>query len=136
METETLLTTPPARATRPGADGHPTDDWRAWVTRVLSGDRRPDDYLPVPDEVRRVVDIDMAYAQQRLGAEPANSTYIRQLHWCLLSFHHGGQNIGIVRDDRGIIVVAVGLDQVAAICHTMPYELTKAVAFDAPDIWI
>ena len=31
-------------------------------------------------------------------------------------------------------LVAVGLDQIRVLCHTMPYELTQSVAFDVPDV--
>jgi hypothetical protein len=140
MASEAMLTTETSPATARPAYRPPVgtgDDWQQRAKRVLSGDRKPEDYLPVPDEVREAVERDMGYFRERLGgAEPVPKVAADQLEIYLLAYHHGGQNIGYVGDDRGIVVVAVGLEQIAYVCQVMPYSLTEHMAFAAPEpIW-
>jgi hypothetical protein len=105
--------------------------------RILSGDIRPEDYLPVTPEVRAAVDRDLEFARRRLRGEPDPEVAARQLRQRLLSVHHGGENVAYLADDLGVVVLAIGLRQVAAVLAGIPYENRKklVVAFPDADTW-
>jgi hypothetical protein len=101
--------------------------------RILAGDIRPDDYLPVTPEVRRRVDLFMDLARGRANGQTiAPQEEPRQVKEELLSFHHGGENIAYIEDERGVVELGVGLEQGAALLDAFPYELRKDVGFGAP----
>ncbi len=116
----------------------------ARARRILGGDVRPDDYLPVTPEVQAGVDLDLAFLAEHVrkqfeagripeafGVHPA--TAVRQRNDRLLSFHHGGQNVACLEDENGVIVLAVGLEQGRAILDAFPYEVRKDVGFGSPE---
>jgi len=111
--------------------------------RILAGDIRPEDYLPVTPEVQARVDRDMAFIIDHIrkaaeagripaAYDPDPSTPIRQRNDWLLSYYHGGQNIAYIENDTGVIVLAVGLDQTGALLDAIPYVLRKDVGFGTP----
>ena len=125
-------------------------DWE----RILRGDVRPEDYLPVTPEVESRVARDFAFATEHVrkrveaGRLPAGSAFepnarfdgvgltaaARQRNQWLLSLHHGGQNIAYIEDENGVIVLAVGLEEGGALIDAFPYELRKGVGFGAPPL--
>jgi hypothetical protein len=135
-------------------------DFLERARRILSGDVRPDDYLPVTPEVEARVARDFAFAAEHVrkrheaGRIPApfaidpNARFdefslsvgaIQRNQW-LLSLYYGGQNIACIEDERGVIVLAVGLEQSAAVINAFPYEQRKDVGLYTPDppdgIWM
>jgi hypothetical protein len=109
------------------------------ASRILSGDVRPDDYLPGTPEVEARVQRDLAFATDHIRkiraaavVEIDPSVPIRQRNDWLLSLYYGGQNIAYIENDSGVIVLAVGLEQGAALLDAFPYELRKDVGFGAP----
>ena len=131
----TAVTDPPAPPPEP--------DFLARARRILGGDIRPDDYLATTPEVEAGVQIDMAFGMDHVrkqfeaGRIPAvfeadACVAIRQRNERLLSEYYGGQNIAYIEDDRGVVVLAVGLEQGKALLDTFPYELRKDVGFGAP----
>jgi hypothetical protein len=138
-DTETLTPRPDTPAPAPG--GEPAFLVRA--RRILSGDIRPEDYLPVTPAVEAGVKLDLAVAAEHIrkqfvaGRIPAvfevsPETATRQRNQRLLSAYFGGQNIACVEDEKGVIVLAVGLDQTGALLDAIPYELRKDVFLDTP----
>jgi hypothetical protein len=107
----------------------------ARARRILEGDVRPEDYLPVTPEVRHRVNLFMDWARARAGDQPPPDPEVeeRQLRLELLSFHHGGVNLAYIEDERGVIVLGVGLEQSAEICRE--FALKHRIAFGAPDHW-
>jgi hypothetical protein len=102
--------------------------------RILAGDVRPEDYLPVTPEVRRRVDLFMDWARARgNGQALAPEVEPRQLKEELLSFHHGGENVAYIEDEKGIVVLGVGLDQSSALIEAFPHELNRPIWFGAPE---
>jgi hypothetical protein len=133
---------PPTAANGTPAAAEPA--FLARARRVLAGDIRPEDYLPVTPEVRDRVERDLAYIREHVrraaeagripaAFEPAESTAVRQRNDWLLSFHHGGQNVACIENDTGVIVLAVGLEQGRAIIDAFPYEQRKDVALATPE---
>lgn len=118
--TDPTLAAPP---TAPAAES-------AWARaeRILSGDVRPGDYLPVTAEVRRLTDREMDYGRARLkahlgpDAEPTDGAVRRQLHQNLLRVHCAGQHVAYLEDDVGIVVVLTGLEETGEIIRKMPPE--------------
>lgn len=104
-----------------------------YVARILGGDRREEDYLPIPDEVRRGVERDMEFARARApGMEFVPEVEARQFRQRLLAFHHDFENIAYVEDGRGIVVVAVGLEEVGQLTDHFPNQYEAGVVFDLP----
>lgn len=142
-------------AGRPAAD-EPTQrrepEFLARARRILGGDIRPDDYLPVTPEVESPVARDFAFAADHVrkrveaGRAPAGSTFdpsarfdgvgltlaARQRNDYLLSVHYAEQYLAYVEDEQGVIVLAVGPEQTGALIDAFPYELRKDVGFGAP----
>jgi hypothetical protein len=115
-------------------------DFLARARRILNDAIRPEDYLSVTAEVRRRVERDLEYARVRGNGVPlAAEVEARQIRQELLSFHHGGQNIAYIEDPRGIIVLAVGLEQSSVLIESFPDQVSGRVYFGAPepdDVWI
>lgn len=125
-------------------------DFLARARRILGGDVRPDDYLPVTPEVEARVERDFAFAADHIkkahaaGRIPAvfdvdattpefDVPYsIRQRNEWLLSLYYGGQNIAYIENQKGVIVLAVGLEQGGALLDAFPYEQRKDVGFGSP----
>jgi hypothetical protein len=121
--------------------------------RILAGDIRPDDYLPVTPEVEARVARDLAFAadhvQKRRDAKGISTAFeidprarfdefslsvgaIQRNQW-LLSLYYGGQNIACIENEQGVIVLAVGLEQSAAVINAFPYEQRRDVGLCTPD---
>jgi hypothetical protein len=125
-------------STEIGANGTHAEEpaYMARARRILTGDIRPDDYLPVTPEVRAGVDRAMAYYRERgKGQEPAPSVEPRQLLDELLSFHHGGEAIVFTRSDAGVIVLAVGDEQIKTVLDEFRPRHASHLIFDAPPPW-
>lgn len=132
MSTGTTGTEPVAprsKTGRPSREPH-----LEYVARVLGGGARDEDYLPVPDEVRRGVALDMEVARARApGMEFVPEVEARQLRQRLLAFHHDFQNIAYLEDDRGIIVLAVGGEEVGQLIDHFPNRYEAGVRFTIPE---
>jgi hypothetical protein len=141
-DTDTLpsepTTTPHESLTSPRNGSEPA--FLARARRILGGDIQPEDYLAVTPEVRRRVDLFLQAAHARgNGQAIAPEVEPRQLQEEVLSFHHGGQNIVYFADDRGVIVLAVGLEQSSLLIETFPDRINGRVCFGAPmtdELWI
>lgn len=89
--------------------------------RILRDGVRPDDCLPVTDEVRRIVDVHEQYFTERLGGTPPATSYMHHI-WVdqTLAAHLPGQHVVFVDDEQGVAVLAVGLEAMSELLHTMP----------------
>jgi hypothetical protein len=134
---------------RPG----PEPEFLARARRLLSGDIRPDDYLPVTPEVESRVARDFAFAADHVrkrvaaGRLPAGSAFdpaarfdgvgltltARQRNDYLLSVRYAEQNVAYIVNEQGVIVLGVGLEEGGALIDAFPYELRKGVGFGAPE---
>jgi hypothetical protein len=145
--------TPAEAATAPGDAPEPRPELRPGFLdrahRILSGDVRPEDYLPVTPEVEAYVARDLAFLgahvnkQAAVGRIPAAveidpagrfdgqglTLFARQRNQWLLSVYHGGQNVAYLENEAGVIVLGVGLEEGGALIRTFPYELRKDVGF-------
>lgn len=121
-DTSTALTRPESRS-----------DFLDRARRILGGDVRPDDYLPVTPEARAVADFELNYYRTQMKLDVGPEEAARQLRGWVLSFHHGGENIDFIEDDTGIIVLAVGLDQIGALVRGLPDELLNGLCTTCPE---
>jgi hypothetical protein len=117
----------------PAPRGKPLPDFLARAMRILRGDIRPEDYLQVTPEVQRATDFEMAHVRSHLKLEPPPEAIAHQLKGWLLSFHHGGQNIIYIENEKGVVVLAVGSDQVRALFRGVPHELQVGLNSDVPE---
>jgi|GEM_PF-4308223 hypothetical protein len=102
----------------PPAAPHPTDTpapaepaYLARARRILAGDVRTEDYLPVPDSVR-------AEVKQYLATLPFEATEAgeRELLFDWVFQHHHARDVVLARTtERGVLVLAVGLDQIGPV---------------------
>lgn len=121
------------------ADPQPEPAFITRARRILTGDIRPDDYLEVTPEVRRRVKLSMDYAIARLnGQQPAPEVEPRQIRQETLSFHHGGDSVAYIEDERGIIILGVGPEQPTTLLEKIPSLVSGRVNFGVPvgdEIW-
>jgi hypothetical protein len=159
-EHETLTDLPAAADAPEEVRPEARPDFLERARRILGGDIRPEDYLSVTPEVQARVARDLAFCADHLkkaqaaGRAPADVAFdpngrfdgvgltlaARQRNQWLLSLHYGGQNIACIEDETGVIVLAVGLEQSAAVINAFPYEQRKDVGLCTPDppdgIWM
>jgi hypothetical protein len=100
----------------------------ARARRILEGDIRPDDYLPVTPEVKRLTDREMGYARARGAAagytgELDPAVEVRQLRQNLLRVHCRNQHIAYIKNDTGVVVVITGLEETGEMLRRLPGEL-------------
>ena len=110
-------------AVRPGLDAA-----LARARRILEGDIRPDDYLPVTPEVKRLTDREMDYARARGAAagytgELDPAVEVRQLRQNLLLVHCKNQHVAYIKNETGIVVVITGLEEIGEMLRRLPGEL-------------
>src|SRR5207248_1008517 len=116
---------PPASTgpTANGPAGPPLDAALARAERILSGDIRPDDYLPVTPEVRRLTAREMEYARSRAAAagitELEPEVERRQQEQNLLLVHCKHQHVAYIKDEKGIVVVITGLDEIGEMLRRL-----------------
>jgi hypothetical protein len=106
--------------------------------RILSGDIRPEDYLPVTAEVRRLTDREMDWARERAVAagyaELDPCVERRQLRDNILRVHCQKQHVAYIEDDAGIVVVITGLDEIGEMLRRLPGELwSERIKLDYPN---
>ena len=118
------LLTPPA-----------TEPYLDRATRILSGDVRPGDPLPVTPEVARAVEVAVQFFRTEFQTELDAKRTAEYRSRMLLSFHHPGGSISYLETPDGPVVLAVGLNQVGELVRTIPYELSKDVIFTIPEDW-
>ncbi len=111
----------------------PCQEFLERARRILSGDKRPEDYLAVTPEARARADFDIAYVRSHLKIEPLPEVVANQLREWMLSFRHGGQNIIFVEDEKGVIVLAAGEEQIGALFQHLPDEMLDELHSDCPE---
>jgi hypothetical protein len=95
--------------------------------RILSGDVRPDDYLPVTPEVLRLANRVVEAGRERVrsaGIPDVDPAWAREVLFDhILLVHCKNQHVAYLRDDHGIIVLMTGLDEYARMFRELPSEL-------------
>lgn len=115
------------------ADDRATQTMLDRARRVLSGDVRPDDYLPVTPEVRAAADFELDHLRTHMKLDIVPEEAARQLRGWLLSFHHGGETIVLVEDNSGVVVLAAGEDEIAALFRTLPDDRLNGLRETRPE---
>lgn len=106
---------PPADALEPRAESCPEFLDRA--RRILAGDIRPEDYLPVPESVRREVDEYLASVEREIGGPVTAAGRQQVLNDATYHFHHAADTTLTKNTDRGVLVLAVGSEQIYQVCR-------------------
>jgi hypothetical protein len=98
----------------------PAEDADARWRRIRAGEIVPGDYLPVTPEVTRAVETHRAFIRTRLsGEELDEAECLKLLQDCTLRAHYGGRLIAALRRPEGVIVLAVGPDEVGRLVRTL-----------------
>lgn len=140
-------THPPTDTAEPVVNGQAArpdlDAALARARRILEGDIRPDEYLPITPEVKRLTDREMDYARARGAAagytgelDPAVER--RQLEQNLLLVHCKNQHVAYIKNETGIVVVITGLEEIGEMLRRLPGELwSERICVDYPnnDVW-
>jgi hypothetical protein len=101
------LEAPPGAPTPTDTPAPAEPAYLARARRILAGDVRAEDYLPVPDTVR--ADIDDLFHRFALehGTEATPESYQFALNRAVLNHHHGSDVTLARLTDRGVLVLAV-----------------------------
>lgn len=92
--------------------------------RILSEGHRPDDLLSIPHELRDA-------AERELGTRPVPpAEFWKNLLDATLRHHHAGQQVVTKRLPKGVIVLAVGRDEVAAFLAHFPSDKRAGAAVE------
>ncbi len=125
MSTDLNIPTSPGFVAPPGP---PAESPLARAARILSGNIRPDDYLPVSEEDVAFVDGSEARTGIKLLPE-----YRRKMISCLaLQEHHGGNEVLTFHTLDGVIVLAAGGDEVDWIAKSLPREQQSRTVIEYP----
>jgi len=87
----------------------------ARAERILKGDIHPDDYLPIPDELVAEVGAHYQRVAEESGVIATEEARRRTLMDWTLTYHFGGQLVLLRRTDQGVIVLAVGPEEIGAV---------------------
>jgi hypothetical protein len=104
--------------------------------RILTVGPRPEEYLPVTDEVRDTLTRAETYLLTTRGVEFEDARRRDMLRKELLSFHYGERFIAYRPTNEGVVVLAVGEDQVTALVQGIPDDLSKEVVCGGPEPWL
>ena len=97
---------------KPKPQREPSPDFLERAKRILSGEVRPEDYLPEPDEVQKAVTEHLRPIETELGAEVTLEAVRHLLNEWTLLHHHDGENVLAKYTDRGVLVLAAGGQQI------------------------
>jgi len=104
--------------------------------RIFTVGPQPEEYLPIPDEVRDVLTRAEAYLLDTRGVEFEDARRRDMLHKEVLSFYYGEQFIAYRPTAEGVVVLAVGEDQVTALVQELPDDLSTEIVCGGPDPWL
>ena len=116
----------------PAEPGGPEPAFVARARRILAGDVRPDDYLPVPDEVRAAAADFIRQVETEHGFEVTDEAKQRTLNDWTLFHHHDGVNVLARYTPHGVLVLAAGDQQIRQVNQRFdPYRRGFAPMFQS-----
>ena len=123
-------------ATPASTNGHapPAESPLDRARRIRGGDIRPDDYLPVPDELRARIENELRFAQG-LHPHAVLGDIERTRVWQdrVLMHHHDGAVVAVLRNEGGVIVMGIGLDEIGGLSRqARAKEWAKQVVIEFP----
>jgi hypothetical protein len=99
----------------------------AEVARILLGDIRPEDYLPITEEIIKFVSTEEARVGVQLLPEARQKLYSN----LTLQVHHKDQEVLVHYTPSGVIILAVG-DDVYPLLEQLTKEQRALVTFAYP----
>ncbi len=99
---------------------------------IVAKDIHQEDNLPFPPEVREAVDLEVARLKTIDGIEADPCIQLQMLIDRTLHHHFAGREIACQRTDRGVIVLAVGPDEVNAFLKAIPPDQRTGVVIEYP----
>lgn len=121
--------------TDPPADDPRAAHLRAVVARALrifADGPRDDDYVPIPDRSREDVDRHIAGIKARDGFVVNDADRLQMYIEQALHDLYRGQVISTRRTDRGVVVLAVGWDEVRAVSRAEPPDSRFRAVIENP----
>ncbi len=103
--------------------------------RILAGDIRPEDYRPVPDCVVREADEYLAELRREQGITATPEAREQMIRDRTFQYHHRYNTVLVKQTDRGVLILAVGDEQIGAVMQKFnpDYRDGFALAFAATD---
>jgi hypothetical protein len=98
-------------------------DESAFLTRaerILAGNIRAEDYLTVPEAIRSAVANEAVRLIEDMGFKISDEFGTRMRNDWTLQFIHGGQPVACRRTDVGVIVFAVGTEEIRTLLERFP----------------
>jgi hypothetical protein len=104
--------------------------------RILGGRIEPTDYLTLPPDAMAWVEHELAFAEARLKGIPLDPDYRRDiLQDRALDYHYGGKMVATLHRPDGVIVLAVGIDEIALLYRTVTGERRAGIGTEHPRPW-
>lgn len=105
------------------------------VDRIHRSSLVPSDYLQVSREITDLVQSEVEEIRATTGID-ASEKYIRLLtNRRTEQFHYGGTNVASVYDAHGVVVVAIGPEQISAFLRTIPAEQRQDIVIRYVEPW-
>jgi hypothetical protein len=102
--------------------------------RILAGDIREEDYLPMTDDVRKSVALSEAYVRDEKKGELIGQARLEHIQYLLLSYHCGGKCILSYQDGTGVVVLAVS-EEIREVLDSLSKEQLLRVCVQSPEEW-
>lgn len=125
------VTTDDRRAAPADPPAGPFADLIARARRILEYGPKDDDYLPIPDQAREAVDRHVAWHLAD-GFVVSPTVRLRMIIDQALHDRYGGDIVSTLRTDRGVVVLAVGIDEVSFITDAIPPAERSGVVPEHP----
>ncbi len=106
------------------------------LQKLIDGDNEFDDYLLLPPDKRTSVERELELVQM-IAPNVLISEALRRktLQDRSLQFYFGGQVVAAVRSERGVVVLAVGTIEIAALISKVPAVMRKGMIIEFPEPW-
>ncbi len=133
MPQTSIAATPPS--TLPKVEtGRNDETMLTRALRILGGEIREDDYLPMTEEVRQSLGLSEAYIRDVRKGDLVEEARREHIQYLLLTFHCGGRDIVSYQDEHGVAVLAVS-HEIRDLLDALSPEQLLRVCLQSPELW-
>jgi hypothetical protein len=114
-DANTLTPEPATPGTTPSTPSESEPAFLSRARRILADDIRPEDYLTVPEVIHSAIANEAARLIEDKGFKISDEFRTLMRNNWTLQFVHGGQPVACRRTDSGVIVFAVGTEEIRTL---------------------